>query len=249
MPATMRPPTDWDVYHRVSRTGTYSFLAALPLLLMYEVLIVLANRGDFSQVRVGAEVWLKHLLAILGNTGFVAFGAVVLAVGIGIFWAERKKHIPIRARYFVWMVLESAVYAVLVAIIVSGVVGAILTVALSGAPPPRGGLLLQLALSVGAGVYEELLFRVVLVGGLYLLARRLIGRKALAYGTAAVIGAFLFSLVHYLGPLGDPWAAGSFLFRFFFGLALNVLFLLRGFGIAAWTHALYDVMVVLWLGA
>ncbi|HEX7069526.1 MAG TPA: CPBP family glutamic-type intramembrane protease, partial [Rhodothermales bacterium] len=60
----------------------------------------------------------------------------------------------------------------------------------------------------------------------------------------SLIGAIIFSAVHYTGPLGDPFTLSSFTFRFLFGLALNVLFLWRGFGVAAWTHALYDVFVV-----
>ena len=58
------------------------------------------------------------------------------------------------------------------------------------------------------------------------------------------MGALLFSAVHYIGALGDAFTLPSFMFRFLFGLALNVVFLVRGFGIAAWTHALYDVMIV-----
>lgn len=65
-----------------------------------------------------------------------------------------------------------------------------------------------------------------------------------AYVLAAVVGALLFSGVHYIGALGDPFTVASFAFRFLFGLALNVIFLARGFGVAAWTHALYDVMIV-----
>lgn len=257
---TLNPSTsDWDTYHRVSKSATYGFLASLPLIAIYELLVVFANRDAVSQVRVGAEVWLKQLIAVVGTPGLMAFGGILIAVGIGVFWYERRKHIPIRARYFVWMILESALYAVLVAIIISGLVNAILaTWSWTAGPSPISHLLspaptgddviLKLALSVGAGVYEELLFRVLLVGGLFLLIRKFVVGKGAAYATAAVIGAFLFSLVHYLGPLGDMLAAGSFLFRFFFGLMLNVLFLTRGFGIAAWTHALYDVMVVLWFG-
>lgn len=260
MPTTLRPPTsDWETYHRVSRTATFGFLAALPLIATYELLVVFANRDAVAQVRVGAEVWLKQLIAVVGAPSLAAFGAALVAVGIGIAWAERHKRISLHPRYFIWMILESAVYAVLVAIIISGLVGAILTVApwtaisslfsvLTSPSPGRLGddLILKLALSVGAGVYEELVFRVLLVGGLYLLMRKLIGRRGYAYAIAAVVGAFLFSLVHYLGPLGDILTAGSFLFRFFFGLMLNVLFLFRGFAVAAWTHALYDIMVVVW---
>lgn len=259
--ASPDPVSDWQTYHRVSRTGTYSFMVALPLILMYEVLVVMANDFELAQVRVGAEVWLKQLLALVGSTGLFAFGAAVLIVGAGIFWFERKQRIPLRGRYFVWMILESAVYGVLVAIMVSGIVGAILTAAPS---PLRGAALLlgplaagvpqeaasmdlslKLALSVGAGVYEELLFRVILVGGLFWVLRRIVPGRGAAYVLAAVIGAVLFSWVHYVGVYGDAFAIGSFLFRFIFGLVLNVLFLLRGFGIAAWTHALYDVMLVI----
>ena len=50
--------------------------------------------------------------------------------------------------------------------------------------------------------------------------------------------------MHYIGTLGDAFTLSSFTFRFLFGLALNVVFLVRGFGVAAWTHALYDVMIV-----
>lgn len=248
---TIARQADRRFYHRVSRTGTYGFLSALPLILMYEVLVVFANRDALSQVRVGAEVWLKQLFALIGSAGMVAFGVVVLLVGVGIFWYERKQHIPLRFKYFVWMILESSVYAVIVAIIVSGIVGAILTMTVAGATPPavQGvasmNLSLKLALSIGAGIYEELLFRVILVGGLYLLVRRFARGRGLAYTVAAIVGAFLFSWVHYLGPYGDAFTMGSFLFRFFFGLILNCLFLFRGFGIAAWTHALYDVMLVL----
>jgi membrane protease YdiL (CAAX protease family) len=111
----------------------------------------------------------------------------------------------------------------------------------------------MLALSLGAGLYEELVFRVVLVGGLFWLFSTFRGKDSgengwksasPAYLLAAVTGAAIFSAVHYVGALGDPFTLSSFTFRFLFGLALNGLFLARGFGIAAWTHAIYDVLVV-----
>lgn len=247
---TVERRTDRHLYHRVTRTGTYGFLSALPLILMYEVLVVFANQDALTQVRVGAEVWLKQLFALIGSAGLATFGAAVLIVGFAIFWYERKQHIPLRPRFFLWMILESAFYAVVVAIVVSGLVGAILTVAVSGTVVgalqnvASMDLSLKLALSIGAGIYEELLFRVILVGGLFLLVRRIAPRRGIAYAIAAIVGAVIFSWVHYLGPYGDVFTIGSFLFRFFFGLVLNFIFLLRGFGIAAWTHALYDVMLV-----
>ncbi len=89
------------------------------------------------------------------------------------------------------------------------------------------------------------MFRVLLVGGLFWLIHRAVGtERRTAYAVAAVGGAVVFSAVHHVGPLGDPFTLPVFTFRFLFGLALNGVFLLRGFALAAWTHALYDVLVV-----
>ncbi len=103
----------------------------------------------------------------------------------------------------------------------------------------------ELVLSLGAGIYEELLFRLILVTGLFALLRLLPISNRAQYIIAAIIGAFLFSLAHYVGALGYEFTLSSFVFRFLMGLALNALFLFRGFGIAAMTHALYDVIVTL----
>jgi membrane protease YdiL (CAAX protease family) len=151
--------------------------------------------------------------------------------------------------YFGLMVAESAAYAVVFAVLVSGFVGWLLLMAPSG-PLQDGiagqGLMASLALSIGAGLYEELVFRVILVGGLFWLLRNVLpGTNPIAaYVAAALVGAFLFSLVHYVGVYGDAFTLSSFAYRFTFGLVFNAIFLVRGFGIAAWTHALYDVFVV-----
>ena len=58
-----------------------------------------------------------------------------------------------------------------------------------------------------------------------------------------VAGAAIFSAAHYMGALGDTFEWSSFTFRFLMGIALNVLYMTRGFGVAAMTHAMFDVIV------
>lgn len=231
-------------YLRVTRSATYGFLAALPLLMLYEVMILTANRVAGNSVRVGAEVWVKQVFQRLGPSWVLAMGVAVAILGAGIIYAERHKRIPLKPRFFGLMMLESAAYAVIVAAIVSQVVGLVFRPMLAAGSDLSFGLFTNLALSIGAGLYEEFVFRLLLVGGLFFLFRKAGGREKPAYVAAAVVGAVLFSWVHYVGPLGDAFTLPSFTFRFLFGLALNAIFLLRGFGVAAWTHALYDVFVV-----
>lgn len=238
--ASPAPISRWSRYLWATRTPTYGFLSTLPLLVLYEVMIVAVNTGSVGPVRVGAEVWLKQLLAVVGGAGGIGLGIAVLVVGFGVFFADRQRSIPLRGAYFGGILGESAGYALVVALLSSEIVGLLF----AAVPAPVGDVWMQLALSIGAGLYEELLFRVLLVGGLALVLRQLLQTASMAYIVAAVVGAVLFSAVHYVGAFGDPFAWTSFTFRFVFGLLLNVLFLWRGFGVAAWTHALYDVMLV-----
>jgi hypothetical protein len=104
----------------------------------------------------------------------------------------------------------------------------------------------QLMISLGAGIYEELLFRVILVSGLAWLGAKLFGSTSSAAGAfAVVLGALIFAGFHYIGPYGDHLDLGSFTFRTVAGLLFSGLYLLRGFGITAWTHALYDVFLAI----
>ena len=234
-------------YLALTRGASYSFLVSLPLLAMYEILISMVNTGNAVGVRVGADVWTKRILSGMGVSTHLTLGTIALAVGLMIFMRDSRRSVPLYKSYFVGMLAESCFYAVILAYVIYKLVEAIFVP--SGSPPDAAiaggaGVATQLALSLGAGLYEELFFRLLLVSGLYTLCRLLLGNIK-AYLVAAVIGALIFSWVHYIGPFGDPFHLATFTFRFLFGLALNALFIARGFGIAAWTHAIYDIMVVM----
>jgi hypothetical protein len=99
--------------------------------------------------------------------------------------------------------------------------------------------------SLGAGLYEELVFRVLLVSGLAALGAKVFGMKPVPSGImAAILGALIFPP----STTSDPMAIHSRSGRSPSGrsrLVFSTLYLTRGFGIAAWSHALYDVFLTL----
>jgi hypothetical protein len=104
----------------------------------------------------------------------------------------------------------------------------------------------KVMLALGAGVYEELLFRVILVSAIAFIAQRVLQwRTAVAATLAVVLSALVFAAFHYIGPYGDPLRLDSFVFRFIGGLAFSTLYVTRGFGVTAWTHSLYDLIVLI----
>lgn len=229
-----------------SRAPRYSVLFALPLLLLYEGLSAALTGSAVAGVRNGADVLLKTLFVGLGGReGLVVFGVALLGGGAWLVWRDRRRSGErLEGRVFAWMFLESTCYATLFGV----VVGWLTALVLHG---PRGlsvggvaalDLPTQLVISLGAGLYEELVFRVLLVGLLLWLFRQVLPRgTVVGGGLAVVLSAVIFSAFHYVGPLGDAFALGSFTFRAIAGLVFSALYVGRGFGIAAWTHALYDL--------
>ena len=242
-------------YWAKSRAPRYSLVLAIPLFLLYEFLAaMLAGDATAAGVRNAADVLLKTPFLLAGPRGSMAFFATVVAVCVFLVARDltrTKKRLE--PRVFALMMGEAALLALLLGV----VVGALTTQLLGGlsalaaqqgsAPLETMSLPVKLMLSLGAGLYEELLFRVLLVGGLAAGLRWLLGSRVTAGIGAAAAGALLFSLFHYIGPYGDPFELGSFTYRAIAGLVFSVLYLVRGFGITAWTHALYDVYVlILW---
>lgn len=231
-------------YFSQTKSLTYSYLIALPLLIMYEVFILVSQPDADQFVRLSTDIWIKWIFASLGFDTLKFTVALALILGLIIFFKERSNPVRVRGRFFIYMIFESSIYAITIALLISGFLGLIFNFA-----PTEGigGLtkFQQLALSLGAGLYEELIFRVLLVSGLVILFGWLGFKGGWKNAAAMILGALVFSAVHYFGAYGDQFTLSSFLFRFLFGLALNGLLIYRGFGIAAWTHSLYDVIVVM----
>jgi hypothetical protein len=143
-------------------------------------------------------------------------------------------------------ILLALLFGTVVGTVTAGLLGQLaVAFPLAQGPIERMDAWTQLMISLGAGLYEELVFRVLLVTALAMLGHRLFAwRPPTAGAVATVIGALLFSAFHYVGPFGDPLELSSFTFRFVAGLAFSALYLTRGFGITAWTHALYDVFLL-----
>jgi len=228
-------------------------LFALPLFLLYEALAAaLASAPGLPGVRNAADVVLKTpFMLFSGQRGSLAFFATVIAVCIYLVARDltKARERP-QPRMFLLMLGGSAVLALFLGIVVATLTQRLLgalALAAQAAPTPLEGMgaATRLMLALGAGLYEELLFRVLLVGGLAAGLRWVLGARTLMAGLiAAIVGALIFSGFHYVGEYGDPFELASFTYRAIAGLAFSGLYLTRGFGITAWTHALYDVYVM-----
>lgn len=243
-------PSNRKSYFAVSRAHRYSILFALPLLIAYEGLAALLARPGKAELRNGADAMLRSaFIAVGGAHGSAIFLAVISLIGVGLVIRDLKaSRDRIRPIVFVGMLAESAALAALFGVVIGLATAKLLGTlhALSITPLERTSWTTRLMLSLGAGLYEELFFRVLLVTGLAAGARVVLGLGKRGAGiVATLVGAFIFSAFHYIGPYGDPLELQSFVFRMLSGVAFSALYLVRGFGVTAWTHALYDAFLLL----
>lgn len=222
----------------------YSYLFVLPLFLLYEVLIRVTQPGEEYIIRISVDIWFKTVFHALGFNAISATFIIAFIIGAIILFKKRAQIRQIKVRYFAWMIAECTLYAIALSALIMILLGQIIP-AITASPLQEISKLQLFALSLGAGLYEELFFRVILVSLLFWIFNKIFTKQFYSFVTAVTLAAVIFSGVHYIGEFGDSWALNSFLFRFLFGLGLNLIYVKRGFGCAAWTHAIYDIVVVI----
>ena len=229
-------------YLQESAQPLVSLVFIAPILIGYEAGVLWLGP---EAMRNGAEMWLRHLLKMAGFGQY--FLLPIATCAILLAWHHLTHHRwRVSPQVVAGMLIESALWAVgLVAL--ARLQSALLHAAVppmsvgggeSAAPPFISYL--------GAGVYEELLFRLMLLSFLVVVVRAMGASPKTAVVSAVVASSLLFSAAHYdfLVPMGDEFRIFSFVFRFIAGVVFALLFLKRGFGIAAGTHALYDLMTI-----
>ncbi len=210
----------------------------LPLIAFSEIVArFLSPRAGWSpQSRVVAFHLLRILFQLFGSTGALMPAAAVVGILLGAHLASGQPW-RVRKAAVALMYLESFAWAVPLVLVNRWV-------RLAGGEAGSGGWG-EAALGIGAGIYEELVFRLVLIWVLAMLATDLLGRpRAVAVMLSVLISALLFA-AHHHPPIGsDPFDAGRFVFRTLAGVYLGTVFVVRGYGPAAGAHAAYNLMVL-----
>lgn len=227
-------------YWKASASAAYSFFMSLGLLVGYELLMRVTG-GSLTDRNL-VDQWLMRFLSWAAPYEW-AISLGVALVGLAYIYGIRQEKVLLTEWVFFLMLVEAAVWAFL---LYKGL--PLLAGRLREASAAQLGWLMpefwqRIAQCMGAGFYEELFFRVVLVEGLLLVFTGLQPRRAAPIHLigAWTISAALFSAAHFLY---EPPTTYAFFYRFFFGLIMSGLYILRGLGITAWAHALYDMYVI-----
>lgn len=215
-----------------------SIALTIPVFLIYHlgILVVESRSGVdlvsntvFGVLKASAPIYVVATLAI----------ALIVAT---MTWIEERRGVSTSVPLSK-VLLEGGAFAIVVLVIVGWAASRVLR-----ASDPAGltelGWLDKVVLAAGTGFHEEFIFRAVLVTGLgWLLAKIFRMSNKAALGTAIALSSVAFSLVHNVGPTGEPFIGDVALYRVLLGGLFAGLYLLRGFAVAVYAHVFFEALV------
>lgn len=229
-------------YWHITRRPLQSLAFLAPLILAYEISMSLTYASVPAPQRrdLAAAQLLHWFFSLFGASWAYLPGVLLVLVLLGWHIALRLPW-KVRGQTLVMMAGESLALAI-------PLIGLNWFLARVG----QGNMLQaglpwdNLLLSVGAGIYEELVFRLIVIEFLTFVFNDVLRLKQAVGVALAVILSSLFFAVSHHSPIGsDPWDAGRFAFRSAAGAYLAAVYVLRGFGLAVGAHVVYDIIAFL----
>lgn len=230
-----------------------SLLFIAPLLVTYEAGLLVLGR---HAVQNGADVWLRSLLHWLGFSQYFLLPILTVCILLGwhyttrqswrispgLLWGMAGECLLLAICLRVLLQIQSVVVQTMVAPLGMSL-SLHLSLTVSGIGATVGTTVGTAVGFLGAGIYEELLFRLILLSVLAWGLKRAGAGPQKSMVAAVLLVSLLFAGAHYVGQYGETLRWFSFLFRFLAGIFFSILFVYRGFGIVAGTHAGYNILV------
>ncbi|MCF7797330.1 MAG: CPBP family intramembrane metalloprotease [Candidatus Marinimicrobia bacterium] len=208
-------------------------------MVVYEAGTIWLFSNQPYELRNAADALLRFILEQIGaQPGYyfsiIFASALVITLGLGVWREERRYHL--NSVIFPMMLVESLIWGMGLYLILQQMAQLVL-----GMTATRGWLV-QVNLAVGAGLYEEMIFRVILIAVLGFIFQSGFRWKYSASGWASLLGAAVIFAGFHLFTETFVWSV--FIQRFTGGVLLGILYLKRGYGITVYSHIFYNLMIL-----
>jgi membrane protease YdiL (CAAX protease family) len=236
------PPGYW----RKSQRPLQALMFLLPMIMLYELAVPYLGEDRLISSDIYARRLLYRFFESMGVTGYYLPGLIVVAVLL--CWHIAKKD-PWKLEWKIYGIMlgESILLAapLFVMQMVLFSAGALQEIVSEQAPAALVySWQTNMIFAIGAGIYEEMLFRLIAITLFHMvLVDFLKSSNKHAIPVVISLSAILFAFYHFPTFQDIEW--GMFLFYTIAGMYFSCIFIVRGFGIVAGTHAMYDVLVVL----
>jgi hypothetical protein len=222
-------------YHQASKEPAVVVLLVLPIFLLYGIGQISAT----SQALAGVDFISPFLRQHFASRGIVLFHLILAAIAIIFAGYKLRREFFSRTYTALPAIAESIAYAVILGSLVLFLMKQVHLLAVG---PQEAIEMDRWVGAAGAAIHEEFVFRLLLIPFLLAIAMRFLGMpKGIAVAFAVVGSSLIFAGAHHWA--GETYTNYAFAYRSVAGGIFAVLQLTRGFAVAVWTHASYDVYV------
>ncbi len=231
----------WRRYLRETRRPLHCLVFLLPWVIAYEAWVLRATAASGPGRDLVAHSLIQQLLSWFGLVG--AWVPGVALVVILLIW-QRARQDRWRVRWWVLGMMLAESLLLCVPLLVLAAFFPMTRV------PYTAGITARIMVALGGGVYEELVFRLLLISALlWVFAEGAQFRGPPALATAIILAALAFAWSHFQPIGGQELEWKVFTFKLAAGVYLSAVFAGRGLGVAAGAHAAYNVLLVVLRGA
>jgi len=228
-------------YFEYSKNILVSILFISPFIFLYEFICFFYFKNSSFQIRNSADIIIRNIFNNFGSYAEAIYSLSLLSSIMFLYFINKdKKQLDIQFSYLVLMFFEGCIFGFILLLILND-----LNFTLISTNVYQTNLLLNLYLSIGAGIWEEILFRVILFSLLIKIFSLILkDNNLIIIILSIIISSIIFSLFHYIGQGADQIDLNSFIIRFIGGLLLCSLYYFRGFGVSVIAHISYDFILV-----
>ncbi len=215
-------------------TTGQSLALTFPLLVIYQFGI------GFSGTIAALDLLSPAIWKFSGNEQipYLALSAAALGTFFLYILLKPNYRSMLSAKHGLPMLLEAAIYALTLSSAIWLVMEKLIPMSINSS---------LIVSSAGSGIYEELLFRLIIFGGGFIvLAGNM--KNQLAFVIALLVSSALFSLSHHFVIGSEVFTLSSFVYRLLTGIAFAVIFHYRSLAHAIYAHALYNVYAIGFFG-
>jgi len=227
-------------YFSYTRNSTISLMFIFPFFLMYEILAYFLFDPSDYVIRNSADIIFRDIFEIITNNTLITYnGLLLILIFSFIFYNFKNKSPKFTLSYIFFMFIEGIFFGLLLVFILNGF--SVFNYSQQNYFFIDYSFMFYSCL--GAGIWEEILFRYLLLSSLIKVFKKIIDKYS-SIILSIFISALLFSMFHYIGSLGDVFNIYTFIVRFVGGIYLGIIYLYRGLGISMISHIIYDFILV-----
>ena len=227
-------------YFNYSKSIITSFLFIFPLFIFYELIAFFKFSNSEFVIRNTADIIFRDIIRYFtDHLLLVQFLLIVLFFTYCIYTSSEKKLYKFKIKYMPLMFIEGFLYGFILVFILNG-----LDVFTKISFLFYEDYILSFYLCLGAGIWEEILFRFILLNFLLYIFSFILSNNLILLVLSILFSSIVFSLFHYIGSFGELFTFYSFVIRVLGGVYLSIIYYYRGLGIAMFTHFIYDFILV-----